>query len=86
MTLQTSDFTATHDFLVNCDYKAESNETAACRARILCALNAACAVAESARDPDALQPAVEAQVAALDAIFREYANPANRGLVRHHAK
>jgi hypothetical protein len=33
MTLQTSDFIATHDFLVNCDYKAESNETAAARAR-----------------------------------------------------
>jgi len=76
MTLQTSDFTAKHEFLVKCDYKAEFNETAAARARILCALDAACAAAESARDPDALQTAVEAQVAALDAIFRQYAKVA----------
>jgi len=76
MTVQTSDFTAKHEFLVKCDYKAEFNETAAARARILCALDAACAAAESARDPDALQTAVEAQVAALDAIFRQYAKVA----------
>jgi hypothetical protein len=76
MTLQTSDFTATHEFLVNCDYKAESNETAAARARIRCALNAPCAAAESAGDPDALEPAYAAQVAALDAIFHEYAKVA----------
>jgi len=76
MTLQTSDFTAKHEFLVKCDYKAEFNETAAARARILCALDAACAAAESARDPEALQTAAEAQVAALDAIFREYARVA----------
>src|SRR5882762_10386862 len=76
MSLQTSDFTAKHEFLVKCDYKAEFNETAAARARILCALDAACAAAESARDPDALQRAVEAQVAALDAIFRQYAKVA----------
>jgi len=76
MTLQTSDFTAKHEFLVKCDYKAEFNETAAARARILCALDAACAAAESAGDPDALQTAVEAQVAALDAIFRQYAKVA----------
>ena len=76
MTLQTTDFTAKHEFLVKCDYKAEFNETAAARARILCALDAACAAAESARDPEALQTAVEAQIAALDAIFRQYAKVA----------
>ena len=31
MTLQSSDFTATHNFLVTCDYKAERNET--CKSR-----------------------------------------------------
>jgi len=76
MTLQTSDFTAKHEFLVKCDYKAEFNETAAARARILYALDAACAAVESARDPEALEPAYAAQVAALDAIFRQYAKVA----------
>jgi len=74
MTLQTSDFTVAHNFLLANDYKAERNETTKGRARILCTLNSACAAAaEAGGDPDKLEPALAAQVAALDAIFREYA-------------
>ena len=59
MTLQSSDFTATHNFLVNCDYKAERNETCKSRAHILCALESTCAAAaQSGGDPDALEPAL----------------------------
>src|SRR5882672_10060970 len=74
MTLQPSDFTAAHNFFLADDYKAEVNETAKSRAHILCALDAAsAAVAESGGDPDKEERALAAQVAALDAIFRQYA-------------
>ncbi len=84
MTLQ-SDFTAAHNFLVTSDYKAASNETAKSRAHILCATDSSRAAVAALRDaaaeladgdPDSTEPALVAQVAALDVIFREYARMA----------
>ncbi len=91
MTLQ-SDFTANLNFLSASDYKAASQETTKSRARIISAVNAsrpaagakqenvavlldAAAVLQSG-DQGAMEPALAAQVAALDAIFREYAKMA----------